>query len=536
MKRKDPSKAAKASRRAALWMGHASCVLVHDGASMVFAGRRALLEFLTGPRPFGQIWLTPHSPYDWRVVLPPLLEAGWGLGVAIRKGICSSVRVYRTGDFLGSEDLDLESGVVWSGRSAAGIVEVPSGLSPREEARATFEAVERLDQMIRGRYPSVTLGTSLTTTALDIFRTYLEDGVQANAQVEVSLRHADAVGGGRQEMFALPGESVVGAIDLDMASAYPTALASGKIGVEYVGPGTESCYGDPNVITFAAVEVPDGLVAGPLRYRSANIEAASCYPTGTVFGAWSGPQIKAAEAAGCRVVGVQEVWSFAPNDAFARFGEEMMRWRNDLRSYSGTLEVEVCKRLAVQAVGGWLMSPRERKIVAGEPDDMNGVRILGHGLYEIPVDISPHKNSLVPAGVMTIGLVQAWSSLVLTGATRKDPSGPIYWHTDGGAFRTREACHSGLDFAISNGAPRLDHWKMRYLRRLQVWAPGQRLEEYEDGTRRVVGSGISRSLGEEEVMRRMRVAEECAEADRKDAGLRIREGKGTRPPRVGEAS
>lgn len=510
--------------------GGGDAVLVHHGSELRFRTRLDLLAHLTGARPYGQVWLTPRSPSDWRVLVLPLLDAGWRLGVNIRKGILSSIRVFQAGErFDGSSD----EGVIWSGRSAAGILDVEPGLSPADEARATLEAVTRLDQTIRGRYPSVSLSTSLTATALEIFRTYLPESMSSNPQIDVTLRHAGAVGGGRQELYVLPGTASRDAMDLDIASAYPTALALGKVGVEYDGPGTDSQYGDPSVITFAAVDVPDSLVVGPLRANPERTQAA-CYPTGTVVGAWSGSQIKAAEALGCKVRSVGEIWRFIPCEAFAKFGEEMSAWRKELRRYSGSLEAEACKRLAVQAVGGWLMNSRKTKTVAGEPESLEGVKVLGNGLFEVPIEMVPHKNAMMPAGILTIGLVQAWSALVLGGATRVAPKSPIYWHTDGGAFTERAAVEMGLAFAEKHGAPGMDAWKLREISELYVWAPGQRFERYPGGDSRVVGSGISRSLGALEVLRRMESAELCAERDRKESGLRP-EFKGyTRPPRMAE--
>lgn len=234
MKPKDAGRVAVPPRRAAIRIGvdaRAGSQIVGVGGNHFFRTRDALLNFLTSydqPRSFTQLWLSPHSPGDWGEVIVPLAQRGWALVVTRRRGQFSSLFVYKPGMIVpadpGDDDLAeaVSVGVIqdgaggeatplpgrlWSGRSAAGLAVVPMGLSPTDECRAVLDQIEAVDQAIRLRFPAVTLGTSLTSTGIAIFRTMLKQEIQVDPQVEVSLRRNSGVGGGRQELFVQPGSS-----------------------------------------------------------------------------------------------------------------------------------------------------------------------------------------------------------------------------------------------------------------------------------------------------------------------------------------
>ena len=516
MKPKDPIKAAVPVRRAAVYLGAVDedgSTLVHADGALRFAHRAALLNYLTDAatyKPFGQVWLVPSSPSDWRGLVPSLLKEGYRVGATARHGVISTLRVW---DAKGEvDDEDVPGHVYWHGRSAAGIVSLSPGLTAEEQCAATLAEIDAIDDMILRRFPSVTLGSSLTGTALELFRTFLDHELVVDPQLEVSLRRAGAVGGGRQELYCHPGDVVLrkgtaqgpgaeirvcsrcgvqgaaGAAclacgskaqrslavsetnrapagpgghqavrtfygtpaDVDLSSAYPTALETVPIGVAFLGEGTESQYLDPCTVVVALVRVP-GLLYGPLRYEPSEA-GTSCYPTGVVWGTWTGLQLKAAEAVGCVVIRVQTVYRFAPDPLFARFGEALRRWRSECDT---TAESELVKALSVRAVGAFLMGPRESRLVCSEDiseDDLDGATSLGHSIYQLPVAERQHDNALLPAGIQVIGAVQAWIGLLLRGAELEGAI-PLYIHTDGGAFHSEEGALAAIRWAAAHGGP-----------------------------------------------------------------------------------
>jgi hypothetical protein len=431
------------------------------------------------------------------------------------------------------------TGRLWSGRSAAGIVDIPLGMSPEDECAMTLAKIEEIDHAIRARYPAVGLGTSLTSTAISIFRLFLQEELLVDPQVEVSLRLNGAVGGGRQEMYVPSGsvfearervDSLTGEVtwqgppvDLDLGSAYPTALERVPIGAAFAKAGGPSSYADPCTLSLCLVEVPHDLPIAPLRYNPMDDKTtSSCYPTGLVFGLWSSLQLRVAEKLGAKVQRVHTTWCFQPDDAFRRFGDEMRAWRKEL----GNDDVaRACKQIAVRGIGAWLMSPRTSEIVVGSPspERLVGARCLGHHLYELEVPQKQHQSSLLPAGVMTTNAVQAWSAWALANAAREGAE-PIYWHTDGGAVRHGEALGRAMRRSYEEGRdvlfPEVDRWKFHALKRFQIWAPGQRHETTLDGVVRIAGSGISRELNEDEVLTRAPIAEEIARLDLYSSGRR----------------
>jgi len=323
--------------------------------------------------------------------------------------------------------------------------------------------------------------------------------------------------------------------DLDLQSAYPTALERVPIGATYLGVGGPSSYKDPCTLSLAMVEIPSTLRMGPLRYEATD-GSASCYPTGLVLGTWSSLQLIVAEKLGCKVHEVHTTWRFQPEPAFQKFGQIMREWRKEL----GTDQVSsACKQLAVRCVGAWGMSPRATEIWVGEPppDRVEGAKVLGHELWELPVDTKQHPSSILPAGIMTVSAVQSWSALLL-GRAPDVGAKPIYWHTDGGAFEAVDPTIALVERAIKEGAdigfPRMDRWRFRALRRLQVWAPSQRHEVSADGAIRVAGSGLSGSLSESDLLERSDTAEAIAKLDLGSAGRRVWSGKESRPPHMRE--
>ena len=605
MKPKDPAREAKPVKRAALYLGANDvdgATLVYTDGAHTFGGRAALLDYLIAAqsfKPFSQLWLVPDSPADWRVLVPTLLGAGYRLSASARRGTVSSLRIYlpeSSEDELGE---DSPSAVYWHGRSAAGLVHVAAGLTPEEQCAATLAEIDVMDDALRRRFPAITIGSSLTGTALEIFRLFLTQPLDVDPQVEVSLRRAGAVGGGRQELFVLPGTSVRRTgyvdpdadgkvfsdtpVDVDLSGAYPTALDKVPIGVELLGPGTESQYADPCTVSVALVRVPTMLYA-PLRYEPGNEEGSSCYPTGVVWGAWSNRQLLAAEAVGATILKVEEVWRFKPTDVFQRFGETLRRWRAEADTPA---EAELVKQIGVRAVGAFLMSPRASRLICSldpDPQDLDGALSMGHGIYEVAIAERQHDNALLPAGIQTIGAVQAWMALLLHGA-EKHRAMPIYCHTDGGAFRSERGAVAAIEWAAEHGGPpvdaswdvvvgdvvpegllvgdptgssqaggspppppgpfagpasservqpaeqtyakqiarpyRMGPWKVVPLDKITVWAPGQRHEIRSTGERKTAGAGISRELTETEILARVASAEHLAELDRRGAGRRI---------------
>ena len=586
MKPKDPTRLATPARRAALRIGvdaRTGSQIVAATGSYFFRTRDALLHFLTHPdvpRAFSQLWLSPHSPADWSEVIIPLARAGWSLGVTRRRNQFASLFCYKPGtpvppDFAEQEQEDMTrpdgeslAGRLWSGRSAAGLVDVPIGLSPVDECKMVLDQIEAIDMAIRSRFPAVSLGTSLTATSISIFRLFLKEELCVDPQVEVSLRHGCAVGGGRQEFYVHPGQvfeaeekidpttgevSLTGTIcDLDLGSAYPTALERCPIGAAFLGVGGPSSYADPCTLTMALVEVPRNLRYGPLRYEPLG-GGVACYPTGLVFGVWSWLQLRVAEKLGAKVRRIHTTWKFEPNEAFAAFGNAMREWRREL---GNDWVAQACKQIAVRGIGAWLMSPRETEIYVGNPPEerLEGAKVFGHHLWELQVPKKQHQSALLPAGIMTIGAVQAWSAWLLglsdqeekrAAAERRgrrsvadDLPKPLYWHTDGGAFRGVEGTVKLVQKAYASGAdvlfPEPARWRFRALRRFQAWAPGQRHEVRVDGDVRVAGSGISRELVPAEVLDRDSIAEEIAVLDLRSAGRRVWAGNATRAPTMME--
>jgi len=559
MKPRDPNDEAAPSRRATLYLTETRSLLMHAYGMETFNSHVGLLDYLASSttfKPFGQLWLVPDSPSDWRVLVLPLLLKGYSCGASQRANMVSTLRVYSPKD----------SGLAklfWHGRSSSGVVNIAGGLSPEDQCASALAQLDMLDDAIRRRFPSVSFGASLTSTAIELFRTFLDHELLVDPQVEVSLRRAGAVGGGRQEMFVAPGTVCQRAglilpnndgrvtegstpVDLDITSAYPTALEIVPIGCQIAATLGESSYKDPCTLSVALVDVPEHLF-GPLRYEPGASESSSCYPTGTLWGAWTAAQLAAAETIGCKVVHVIETWRFAEEEVFARFGHALRVWRQQADS---KLEGDLVKQLAVRAVGAMLMSPRESRLYCTKDlpaEYMDGALSLGYGVYEVPAGEKQRDGALVPAGVQVIGAVQAWVALLLRGAEIHDAE-PLYIHTDGGAFAWEDGAIAAVRWAADHGGPpiegepahqfapdvrgpyRMGAWRFTPLDRITVWAPGQRHEERSDGTKRTAGAGLSRELTEAEIIRRTESAEHLAELDRKSAGARVWENGRSRAP------
>lgn len=516
-------------RRAVLRMGSGP----HDGSALVtphsekwLPDRAALLAEVTSPqRPYGQVWLTPQSPGDWGWLIPPLVRAGWHLGASSKAGRCHSLFVYEPGarvvtdsDTTSDESDDNadkapEPGALFAGRSAAGFLDPRRGLSPIDEARDTSARLALIDEAVRAEWPGVGLASTPALTGSACFASMLQDEIGCDPQVEVTLRRAGAYGGGRIQLF-VPPETVVARAairdvppsdhagyeevcphadepyDVDLMSAYPTALmVPGATGAEYVGEdvamGGEGDWRAPCTISYAMVEIPK-IAHGPLRVLDE--EDRPTYPTGArVTGAWTSDELRAAEACGARVLVVQSVWRFEPRAEFVRFGETMKRWRRALPE--GHPARLLAKAMAVGTVGGWGMRPaRTRRWIgpasALKEADLEGARVRGPYDWDLVVPMKQRPRALLPAACFVTGRVRAWSALALHGLAITGAE-PLYWHTDGGA--TRRHPGAGLQWAAAHGAPPVGAWRMRPLRRIQLWAPGTRHEVAMDGTEKRTG-------------------------------------------------
>lgn len=478
-------------RRAALFIGagpRSGSTLVSDYGVEWYRDRQALLARLASPeRPFSQVWLTPRSAAGWELMLSPLVSLGWTMGASVRKGVCHSLYIYSAG----------QDGAPWSGRSAAGFVDVPRGLSHRDECEATFQAIGRIDDSIRERWPGVGLGTTPSSTGASIFASMLTGDIGCDPQCEVTLRHAGAYGGGRIQSFVPPGASFyadevevhngemmaiegTGPIDLDITGAYPLALSVSDIGAEYAGEASKGAYADKCVISWCAVEVPESMPFPPLRLDDGHGPA---YPRGVIAGAWTGDELRAAEACGVKVLEVHTVWRFVPRPEFAEFGAAMRLWRAALPD--GHPSRGVAKAIAVGTVGGWGMRPSTKRLWVGAltPDLVSRARHRGPALHELSIDKRQNRRALLPAACLVTGQVRAWAALTLHACSLYGVK-PLYWHTDGGALVESEpgALDRALEWVGAHGGPPAHAWRKRRLREIRIHSPGNRYERREDGT------------------------------------------------------
>ncbi len=514
-------------------------------ASFRFANHEAFLNWITdpqAPRGGSQIWLTPNST-GWDAFIPALLCQGYKLAPSKRRGKFANLRVIEPGLAVDANEEDTK-GRSWQGRSAGGLVTTPASISPEEQARMTWEHLDHIAREIEEHWPGATLGPSLASTAVSVFRHHLKRPIGCSKLAAKRLRELDAYGGGRIECFVEKGSTFTGEthpnsdgevfpflplapVDIDLTHAYMTAMMTAPIGAEFVDFGPESSWCDLGNISTVLIDVPRSLYP-PLRLR---IHGDIFYPYGRLFGTWTAAELNAAVALGAKVLAVHSVMRFLHRDEFSAFAEHVTKFRKGAQHEATK---SAAKGLAVQLVGALASQPSLRRFYCSTRPKI-GSRIDRPGVYEEDC-FRPSEREILSAACTITGTVRAWMAVVL--GTMEMKGFPVtYVHTDGlapigdcGRFlnptfmafayaeRAEERPDERADWLERIDAinrlpwPEAHLWKVKPLRSMEIYAANQRISIDWNGEEKVAAGGISRALTALEVRGQLRTALEMQSA------------------------
>jgi hypothetical protein len=482
----------------------------------------AFLEWLTSPsvrRPASHVWLTPRSA-GWDLLVTRLTRAGYVVRLTKRRGEYVGIWIARAGRPIGLDEEDEEKGRAWYGQSAIDLVHPEPGLTAEEEARFTWEELNKLDAALSSQWPGLQLGSSVAATSVAAFKRHLERKIGLAPSVAAELRELDVYGGGVIQRFCKAGRVFqdcegLEPWEVDIRSAYPTAMATVSIPGDYDGMGTESQATDPATITTALVDVPECLYP-PLRYR---VGKDAFYPYGRLVGTWTAAELLAAEAVGAKIEHVFRVMRFEDrSQEFASFAAAVVAFR---QSTTDPTIGRFAKALAVQLPGVLGSKPVTTRITTA-PEDVSGCRLDRPGLYVAPT-FEPSEREILSAASTITGAVRAWLALFLHGCEkRRIPA--FYVHTDGAgtigdprpalehltALAPRlPSLRIPVGHAITSDDEPTQHaaWKLERLASAECWAPNRRIMIDRKGLERIAAGGISRMLTAEEVRREMRTGE-----------------------------
>lgn len=468
----------------------------------------AFLEWLTDPaicRPSSHVWLSPSSA-GWDLLAGPLQRAGWEVRLSRRRGEYLGLWIQRTGTPLG-ESAEARG---WHGGSAVDLVQVEDGLSAEEECISTLRQLQELDALLSDAWDGAHLDGSIASTAVNLFKRFLEAPIGVSKSIAAELTELDAYGGGHIERYCARGEAFHASAGLapwevDLTSAYPTALATVPIPGAFTSYGTESEALDPCTLSVAIVEVPERKYP-PLRYRQ---DGRLYYPCGLLLGTWSALELRAAERVGCKIRRVARCFKFEDRSTeFGRFADALLSFRRAVPERYRPF----AKMLGVQFVGS-LGSRVKTYRVTSAPETLSGCRLDRPGLYSEPV-FEPSERQVLSAALTTTGAVAAWMGL-LTHACEQREQPVIYIHTDGGGMLGDPRPSLDLVGQWAASDPRLhwptghrlvtepssgEAWKVEPLASMQCWAPNRRIAVDQTGRQRIAAGGISRTLTEEEIL------------------------------------
>jgi len=494
--------------------------VVTEKAAQRFRGHAAFLQWLTDPtqsRGASQIWLTPGS-VGWDVFVPPLLRAGYKLAPSKRRGEYTGLRVTAVGRPIGAEQTDLD-GLGWQGRSASGLIAIPSGLSGEEQATEAWRQIDTIAKAVESHWSGITLGPSIASTGIDALRTHLTAPLGCAAHVALELRQRDAYGGGRIECYCKKGstfdaaDTLDGIADVDMNRAYPSAMKRTPIPGEFADFGPESAVFDDCTISTVIVEVPESLYP-PLRYR---IGEDVYYPYGMLLGTWTSHELRAAVRLGCKIHRVHSVMRFVAREEFAAFAESVIAFRD----YATDPALELfAKGVAVQTVGALASKPSTRRILCAGEESTIGLRLDRPGVYEEEC-FRPSGREILSSAIGITGPVRAWMALLL-GELERRAMRVIYVHTDGCAM-LGDPTEALRAVGLEDGA-----WKRTSPSKIQIWSAGQRITTI-DGIEHVAAGGLSRRLTKEELCNRLRAADEQIRATAWMESRREPDGEWTKP-------
>lgn len=469
----------------------------------------AFLEWLTSPtihRPSSHVWLSPHSA-GWDLLVTALLRRNYELRLSRRRGEYLGLWIRKAGQGFGL-DAD-EEGRGWYGGSALDLVEVEPGLSDESEARATWEQLQALDAAVTAHWPGAALDCSIAATAVGAFKRYLTAPIGLARSIAAELTDLDAYGGGHIERFCGRGDLFADAAgfapwEVDLSGAYPTAMQRLTVPGEFLGYGDEADVFEPGTLSTVAITVPERLYP-PLRYR---VGKHLYYPWGTLLGTWTAVEIRAAVAAGCRLERVLRVYCFEDrSEEFGTFADSLLAFRR----LAPTIPFAAfAKSLAVQFVGALGSRPSSYRITT-RPMQLSGCRFERPGLLAEP-SFEPSERQILSAAATMTGGVAAWLGLWLR-ACELTELRAYYVHTDGGGTIGDPRVALDLCAELGRSDPELRFpeghdlvpcrsggaWKVEALRSARCYAPNRRIVVAQNGERRIVAGGISRTLTEHEI-------------------------------------
>jgi len=474
----------------------------------------AFLEWLTSPsiaRPASHVWLSPSSA-GWDLLAVPLMRAGWDVRLSRRRGEYLGLWISKAGKSFGLDGE--ERGRGWYGGSAVDLVEVEHGLTAEEETRQTLEQLLALDRLVGAQWPGASLDSSIASTAVQCFKRFLLEPVGLSRAIAAELTDLDAYGGGHIERFCARGRTFHASAgeppwEVDLTGAYPTAMTKVSIPGAFIDYGSESQALDTCTLSTVLISVPERLYP-PLRFR---VGAHLYYPWGPLLGTWSALELRAAQAAGCKIERVARVMRFEDRSLeFGSFADSLLAFRRDAE----TAHVrDFAKALAVQFVGALGSRVKTQRAVTC-PEKLSGCRLDRPGLYSEPV-FEPSDRQILSAALTITGAVAAWSGLFLRSCELLTLPA-FYIHTDGGgtigdprpaldALRglsdARPDLHLPVGYRLAGTVARAEPWKVEPLASAQCWAPNRRVMRTLDGEERIAAGGISRTLTEKEILDEM---------------------------------
>jgi hypothetical protein len=516
-------------------------------------GHAAFLNWLTAPDSFryvNAVYLAPRS-IDWGAFVEPLSRLGYQLQVASRKADIATCNVAKRGVIDYDTDGKPIFGRSFLGRHTAGITDVDPQTSPEDQCAQALYQLEHLDELISSKWPA-RLGTSLASTGIAIFRSMLERPIGCSAHISAQLRADRAIGGGRAETFCPTGSTFKpseyqaeggemiqsyenGPWEIDIRSAYMSAMLAGNIPAEYACDGPASSWHQHGSIVTALVDVPESEFP-PLRYETIN--GACSFPYGRFIGTWPSVELRAAVECGVKILAVLQVRRFVIRDEFSRFAEALIELRGNESKYVQ----KAAKGIAVQTVGCWSARPSLYRTHAGAwTDTPEGVIQVRPFVYQVPRDAPRFSDrEILPANITIIGTVRAWIASLLP-ALKSHGCRPIWVHTDGGAaignprkaienLLTKDAQKATLYTLAQMGLEKSNHspdkheqerrffssvsppvglpspnlWKVYPVAKTEVFSATQRISMDTEGDEHVAAGGISRNLEPDEIRRLMR--------------------------------
>lgn len=230
--------------------------------------------------------------------------------------------------------------------------------------------------------------------------------------------------GGRQEAVPPTPRLVTGTLrHSDMVAAYANTLGRVRYGNRWVKlrPGEMHWRAvaeqNPDMLLFvrAAVDVPDGMLFGPLPDRPRQQPKGAgvlfwamtedAYPTGRrVQGTWSWPELQQAEAAGCRVRRVLDVWLHMAGESEKPFAPwlEAVQMGRDMGGFAGTLA-----KATGNATWGQLAIAKGQKMIVAKGQPARHLKLRGGNpsqrAFDLAEWIAGSVRARLHAGITFVG-------------------------------------------------------------------------------------------------------------------------------------